>query len=138
VKLLIVSTLAGTVWALPAVVDAQSCVQVEVQNLKPGEGPLMLAAYTDEASFRKTPAATLQAAVVAPTQQLQVCGLSGAAVALTLFQDLNRNGKLDSNALGMPTEPWGASGKPPVFSAPTWETSRVPLDGSVIVVKLRD
>ena len=65
-----------------------------------------------------------------------LCGLSGASVALTLFQDLNGNGKLDANVLGMPTEPWGASGKPVAMSAPTWETTVVPLDGTTIVVKL--
>ena len=36
----------------------------------------------------------------------------------------------------MPTEPWGASGKPTPMSAPTWDTAQVPVDGSTIVVKL--
>jgi uncharacterized protein (DUF2141 family) len=68
--------------------------------------------------------------------QLQVCGLSGNAVALTLYQDLNNNGKLDTNPFGMPTEPWGSSGKSSPLSAPTWDTAQVPLDGNPIIVKL--
>ena len=115
---------------------AQDCAKVEVQNLKPGQGMLMLAAYTDAASFRKTAAASLQLPVSAETMLVQVCNLSGSVVGLTLFQDLNGNGKLDSNPFGMPTEPWGASGKTSAMSAPTWETAQVPLDGSTIVVKL--
>lgn len=112
------------------------CASVEVQNLHTGQGPLMLAAYTDAASFRKTPTSQLQMAVNAETMQLQVCGLSGAAVALTLYQDLNGNGKLDANPFGVPTEPWGASGKTSGLAAPTWESAQVPLDGQPIVVKL--
>jgi hypothetical protein len=33
-------------------------------------------------------------------------------------------------------EPWGASGKPSAFGAPTWETTQVPVDGKPVVVKL--
>ena len=115
---------------------AQDCAKVEVQNLKPGQGMLMLAAYSDAASFRKTAAASLQVQATAETMQVQLCGLSGSVVGLALFQDLNGNGKLDSNPLGIPIEPWGSSGKQSAFSAPTWETAQVPLDGSTIVVKL--
>ena len=107
-----------------------------MQNLRTGQGPLMVAAYTDAASFRKTAASQLQMAVTGETMQIQVCGLSGNAFALTLFQDLNSNGKLDTNPFGMPTEPWGASGKSSPMSRPTWETAQVPLGAETVVVKL--
>ena len=112
------------------------CALVEVQNLRPGQGVLMLAAYTDATSFRKIASTAMQIEAKTETMQLQVCGLGEGAVALTLFQDLNNNGKLDSNPFGIPNEPWGASGKTSAFVAPTWETAQVPLDGSTIVIKL--
>jgi uncharacterized protein (DUF2141 family) len=112
------------------------CAKVEVQNLRTGQGPLMLAAYIDAASFRKTAASQLQLAVTGETMQLQVCGLGGSSAAFTLFQDLNANGKLDANAFGMPTEPWGASGKPSPMTGPTWESAQVPLGAETLVVKL--
>ena len=112
------------------------CALLEVQNLRPGQGALMVAAYSDAATFRKTATASLQLEAKAVTMQLQVCGLGEGAVALTLFQDLNNNGKLDSNPFGIPNEPWGASGKTSAFSAPTWETAQVPLDAGTIVIKL--
>ena len=56
--------------------------------------------------------------------------------AETLFQDLDANGRLDRNPFGVPSEPWGASGKPAPMAAPTWELSQVPVNGGVIVVKL--
>ncbi len=116
-----------------------ACIQVEVQNLRPQEGTLMIAAYTDAADYKARKSATsLQVrAGASTTQSVQLCGLTGESVALSMYQDLNGNGKLDTSILGMPIEPWGASGKPPAMSAPTWETTQVPLaPGSTIVVKL--
>ena len=114
------------------------CAKVEVQNLRTGQGPLMVAACTDAdaASFRKTAASQLQLAVTGETMTIRVCGLAGDAVALTLFQDLNSNGKIDTNPFGMPTEPSGASGKPTSMTGPTWDTAQVPLAAETIVVKL--
>ena len=112
------------------------CAKVEVQNLRTGQGPLMVAAYTDAATFRKTAASQLQMAVTGETMTIQVCGLVGDVVALTLYQDLNGNGKIDANPFGMPTEPWGASGKPTPMTGPTWDAAQVPLGAETIVVKL--
>lgn len=112
------------------------CATLEVQNLHTGQGPLMVAAYSDAASFRKTASTQMQVPVTAETMQVQVCNLSGDTVALALFQDLNANGKMDSNPFGIPTEPWGASGKTSPMSAPTWEGSHVTIDDSTIVIKL--
>jgi hypothetical protein len=39
------------------------------------------------------------------------------------------------NLMGIPLEPWGSSGTPGSFG-PSWETGKVKLDGSVIVIKL--
>lgn len=115
---------------------APGCAQVEVQNLRPAQGTLMLAAYSDAAAFQKTPTTSIQLEAKTETMQLQVCGLAEGAVALTLFQDLNSNGKLDRNPFGIPNEPWGASGKTSAFVAPTWDAAQVPLDGSTILIKL--
>ena len=111
------------------------CASVEVQNLRVGQGPLMLAAYSDATSFRKTAATQMQVAVTDATMTVSVCGLAGDAVAITLYQDLNANGKLDANPFGMPTEPWGASGKPAPMG-PNWDSAQVPLGAATIVIKL--
>jgi len=123
--------------AAAAATAPPGCVQVEVQNVRPEQGSLMVAAYDGAATFSsKAPAVATQMRAGAETMRFPLCGITAASVALTLYQDLNGNGKLDSNAFGMPTEPWGASGKPAAMSAPTWEATTVPVDGTTIVVKL--
>jgi uncharacterized protein (DUF2141 family) len=130
------AVLAGALAAFSAQAQVAGCAAVEVRNLQPGKGQLMLAAYGDASSFRKTTEVEMMLAVTAETMPLQVCGLSGNAVALTLFQDLNGNGQLDTNPFGIPTEPWGASGRATPMSAPTWDSAQVPLAGSPIVIRL--
>ena len=115
---------------------AQSCVQVQAQNVRPGQGPVMVAAYGDASQYNQKPVAAMQLQAASDTLSFQVCGLTGPAVALRMFQDLNGNGKLDTNVLGIPSEPWGASGNPSAMSAPTWESTQVPTHGRPIVVQL--
>ncbi len=116
---------------------AQGCIAFEVHHVRPDQGVLMLAAYADAASFNKQPVTAAQMrAGSATTQTVQLCGIAGPSVAVMAFQDLNGNGKLDSNVFGIPSEPWGASGTPKAMSAPTWESAAVALDGKTVTVTL--
>ncbi len=116
---------------------ADGCAQVEVQNVRPKQGQMMVAAFASADTYRKKPLAQLRlAAGDGATMRFQLCGLGASAeVALTLFQDLDSDGRMNTNLVGMPSEPWGSSGTPGTFG-PSWETGRVKLDGAVIVVKM--
>ena len=131
----LMAALALAAAALPARA-AEACAQVEVRNVRPQQGFLMVAAYLDAESFdKKKAAAQLRLPAGEASMSFQLCGLSGPQVALTLFQDLDGDGKMGRNLIGMPTEPWGASGSPGMYG-PSWDTGKVALDGSTIVVKL--
>jgi uncharacterized protein (DUF2141 family) len=114
---------------------AEGCVTIEVQNVRPQQGQLMLAAYADAESFNKLAMANLKAPAGDATTRVELCGISGDSVAITMFQDLDSDGKMGRNLFGIPLEPWGSSGTPGSFG-PSWETGKVKLDGSVIVIKL--
>jgi uncharacterized protein (DUF2141 family) len=125
---------AAAITASPAAM-AQTCAAVEVHNVRPQQGKLMLAAYGNGESFNKKPMAQIVVPAGDAVTKLEFCGLSGAEVAIVMFQDIDNDGKMGKNMVGMPTEPWGSSGKPGTFG-PTWETGKVALDGKPIVVKL--
>ena len=125
---------AGLAATTPAP-GAADCTAVEIHNVRPQRGLLMLAAYGDINSYGKKPLLALRVPAGEAITRVPVCGLSGTEVALMLFQDLDSDGRMGRNLVGLPTEPWGSSGKPGPFG-PAWDTGRVPLDGQAIVVRL--
>ena len=51
--------------------------------------------------------------------------------AIAVYQDVNKNGKLDKNLVGMPTERYGFSNNARgVFTAPSFNASKVSVDES--------
>ena len=132
--------LAGAPLALLIAVGSQAaqaahCVSVEVHNVRTGQGSLMVAAYADADSYGKKPVVSMRVPAGDAATTLQLCGLTGTEVALMLFQDLDNDGKMARNLLGVPTEPWGSSGTPGMFG-PAWDTGRVVRGTAPIVVAM--
>ena len=130
----LVAALLGAL--VTTVASAQTCTDIEVRNVRPEQGTLMLAAYASAEDFNKKPVAALQLRAGAETMKFSLCVPTGNPVALMLYQDLNDNNKLDTNVMGIPSEPWGSSGKASGFGPPNWAAMQVPLDGKAIVVML--
>ena len=114
---------------------AEGCVNVEVQNVRPQQGQLMVVAFVDAESYGKKALVSIKVPAAEATTRFELCGLTGDTLAITMYQDLDSDGKMGKNVLGLPTEPWGSSGTPGLFG-PSWATGKVARDGSVVVVKL--
>ncbi|WP_394778244.1 DUF2141 domain-containing protein [Undibacterium sp.] len=98
---------------------------VNVKNLRSQNGKLMLALFNSADSFLKTDR-QFGAQMIPATQETGVFvfkNLPAGRYAVSVFHDENRNGKMDSNMLGIPVERYGfsnnAAGKmgPPEFDA---------------------
>ncbi len=98
---------------------------IEVSGITPGRGQIYLAVYDRPETF---PTAGLQRTgqILAASGQSLVArfkDLPPGQYAAVAFQDVNGNGKLDKNFLGIPKEPYGfsngarGSAGPPKFSA---------------------
>ena len=58
--------------------------------------------------------------------------------ALSCFHDLNGNGKLDTNWMGIPNEPYGFSNNArPQFRAPKWAEAAFDWNGAGRVISVR-
>lgn len=96
-------------------------VQLVVKNVRAGQGRLKVAVFTTPENFpegeRADTSLTLDAAQATVHTSLMVSGRAAIAV----YQDLNSDGQLNRNRLGMPSEPFAfsnsARGKrgPPAF-----------------------
>ena len=114
-------------------------LDLKIENVKPG-GDLMIAVYGSAADYRK--AAVKEIKVPARSDPTAVpIALDAGDYAIALYHDRNGNGKLDSNLLGIPTEPYGFSGSAGQQMGPaTWEQAKfsVAASGGTITVRLSD
>ena len=96
--------------ALSAPVAAAD-LTVVVHNVQSGEGQVMLGLFDSASSFPKNVARGLQAAAAARDASgrvtLVVRNLSPGSYAVSAYHDLDANGRLNSNLLGLPSEPYG-------------------------------
>ena len=110
----------------------------EVSGVESTEGQLLVALFT-QAQFLRSP---VRATKVAPVKG-KVTGSLGevpeGTYALSVFHDLNGNGKLDTNFIGIPKEPSGFSNNPVLYGPPTFEKTRIEVRGErqVVQVQLR-
>lgn len=102
---------------------------ITVKGVRSADGAVFLAVYDSESSFMKVPQAKTTRRMDAGKGDLKVVihGLPAGKYAIAGYHDENGNGKLDTNALGMPEEGYGFSNDargvfgPPKFSEAVFE-----------------
>ena len=89
-------------------------VTVTVKTTGLAKGTLHLAVYANAQDFAKDHSLTGAKQAFQATESNVELDLPGAGTyVIAAFQDLNGNGKLDTNLFGVPTEPYGFSKTPP-------------------------
>ncbi len=122
--------------------DADTALRIRVENIAAVKGRIHVGIYKDAASFpKKKLAFTGTEADVKNTgvMEIDIPGLSPGRYAVAVFHDLNGNGKLDTNMLGIPTEPYAFSnGAVAKWSSPTFAEAafELPASGTSITVTL--
>ncbi|CAI2768211.1 DUF2141 domain-containing protein [Flavobacterium collinsii] len=104
-------------------------MNIDVTNVQKGKGTVVVNVYDKKQNFLKTACFTKVQKASQETIKFQV-DLPRGTYAITVFQDLDNNGKLNSNWFGMPKEPVGNSTNfKPDGGAPTFN------DCSIYVLK---
>ncbi|CAN5175397.1 DUF2141 domain-containing protein [soil metagenome] len=103
-------------------------LELTVQNLASGQGAVLVAVFNEEGQWLKAPVAV--AKQPASTQvdgklTLLLKDLPEGELAISVFHDLNDNGRLDLNGMGIPLEPFAFSNEAKaMFSAPKFQAAR--------------
>lgn len=110
------SVLAALVLTVAAPGHAQAAdLELDISGVVATSGPqgyVMVAAFADPAMWLRKPVAAQR--VLASTAKdgrvtVRLTGLPDGPVAVSIFQDINGNGTLDTNPVGMPLEPFAFS-----------------------------
>ena len=111
---------------------------IRIDDVKAAGGQLMVALYNSAASFLKTPVTSL--GVPASQNTVVLKDLPAGDYAFAVYHDVNSNGKMDTNLLGIPTEDYAFSnnalGK---MGPPNYQMARftLPAAGATVRVSLR-
>lgn len=129
------------VWMLQGVAGvlfAQN-LTLEVRGIEKAEGQLYVAIYQSKETFMKKPLTGFRVEVKDKVLSIPCKGLPAGEYALSLFQDENGNGKLDTAAFGIPTEKYGFSNDAEgVMGPPSYEKCRFSFsEDRTLVIHLR-
>ena len=131
-------TINGSTASLTMHAGAEGELSVEINGLKSGEGQVRVALFDSEKTFLQKP---LKSGIVA-IEQLQghwkVKGVAPGSYALAVYHDRNSNGKLDTNLLGIPVEPYGFSNNAHgLLGPPSFAEARFQVTGPSIRIELQ-
>jgi uncharacterized protein (DUF2141 family) len=109
--------------------SAQNKLTVQVDGIEQLSGHLLVGVY-DKAQFMKQPIAAQRVKVDADTITMVFEDLPSGEYCISLYQDENDNGKLDTGLFGIPTEKYGfsnnAKGK---YGPPSFDDCRFTVEG---------
>jgi uncharacterized protein (DUF2141 family) len=99
---------------------AQPLATITVANVQVEQGVIIAALY-DEGGWGRTPVTSTRAEASVGQVTLLLSAPAPGRYGVRLFHDVDGDGKLAANLMGMPTEPFGISNDAPIrFGPPTF------------------
>lgn len=123
-----------------AATEPSAKLKLEITNVKAAKGKIWIAITQTPGKIVDKKPEYYQVLDVAAVGKLQTdFDLPVGRYAVAVYHDLNSNGKLDKNVLGIPKEPYGFSKDfRPKFSPPDFEDCAItlPASGTTVGIKL--
>ncbi|OJV20822.1 MAG: hypothetical protein BGO30_05775 [Bacteroidetes bacterium 41-46] len=88
---------------------SKTSVSVQINNADPDRTILYLSVFNNEEGYKKRVAYISTSAIAGRSIEVIELELSPGNYLFSVFQDLNKNKKCDSNLIGIPKEPVGIS-----------------------------
>jgi uncharacterized protein (DUF2141 family) len=117
--------LAASLFATAAFAQTQA-VTIEVTGVAEAKGFILVSAFDKAEGWLKRPVQFARVEAKVGAISVTVPDLAEGEYAFSVIHDVNANNKLDSNAIGIPTEPYGFSNDAAgTFGPPKYEDARV-------------
>lgn len=99
-------------------------LNLKVQNIKKAVGDIFIAVYDNEKDYMENRFAEAIAKVESEGALEVALQIPFGKYAVTIFHDVNQDGELSTNFIGIPKEPYGFSNNPKSsFGPPSFEQS---------------
>ena len=130
-KLLTLGLLMTAV-SIPAV-NAET-LTVVIENVNASEGHIMVRVLSGQQEFKGEVEAitSIKQRAIAGKVSFTISNLPAGEYGIQVMHDSNSNGKLDSNLVGLPIEPWAFSNNAAGnFGPPEWNDVKFYLSGTI-------
>lgn len=101
-----------------------SSLQIDISNVQKNSGKIVVDLYKDKSSWLKTPFKKITLATDGTTKTASFDVPQGR-YAISIYQDVNDNGELDQNFLGIPKEPVGFGNNYKPFGKPKFQSASI-------------
>ena len=120
---------------------AQNTLTLEITGIKEPAGRMACALFWENKGFPRKHRRALRRTWVDVEGETVECVFKRAGLgeyAASVFLDLNENGKLDTNAIGSPSEPWGVSrdAKSKRFGPPLYKDAKFDYQGGPVTIPI--
>ena len=136
-------------WTLPPAAEAQvdndpaanNTLTLEVTGVKQVGGRMACALFWENKGFPRKHRRALRRTWVDVEGDTVKCVFKRTGLgeyAASVFLDLNKNGKLDTSAIGSPSEPWGVSqnAKAKRFGPPLYKDAKFEYQGGPVTIPI--
>ena len=141
VSLILLTTLGNLAWSWSAKANFNGKLTVEIDGLKNKQGQVCVSIFTSSQGFpgdRKREFDRQCTQINETPLKLTFNNLKAGTYAVAAIQDLNGDGTLNRNDLGMPVEPFGFSRNPEVrTSAPKFGDAAFILAGRNTTIQVQ-
>ncbi|MDR0605111.1 MAG: DUF2141 domain-containing protein [Bacteroidales bacterium] len=123
----------------PFFVQAQQ-LKIKIEGIEKIQGQLRIGIFTEKEEFAgENP---VIGKVINISNKIETCvfdDLKEGKYAISVYQDLNKNGKLDKNFFGIPTEKYGFSNNPKSRKVPEFKQCSFDFkkEEMLIIIKLQ-
>lgn len=133
---LLTATLALAIAASP--VASAETLNIDVINIKSATGKVFVALFNANGFSANESLQGTVAEVSGSTVRVSFEGVAPGTYGIKLYHDVNGNGKLDRNLIGMPSEPYGFSNDAPArMGPPRWADAAFEHTGAAAVQTIK-
>lgn len=121
---------------------ANNTLTLEVTGIRKAEGRMACALFWENKGFPRKHRRALRRTWVDVKGDTVQCVFKRTGLgeyAASVFLDINQNGKLDTNAIGSPSEPWGVSknAKSKRFGPPLFKDAKFEYRGGEVTIHIQ-
>lgn len=131
-SILFATSLLSMVWTTPV---AANSITIVLENVEQDKGKIMLQLLSGEDEFEGRVEPMAKMVLRARTGEIRIftSNLPEGDYAVRVMHDINNNDELDTNFVGLPTEPYAFSNNATGnFGPPQWKDVKFWLSGSVV------